>query len=80
MYGVPYMEAQVAQPLELRLRGFSPRELNERAKAECAARFGAGGFSIEECRCVPCVCSLGGHVRLYEAHVLVRPIATPATS
>jgi len=69
------MERQAPETLELTLRGFSPRELALLAQQRCASYFGSDGFSLEECRCVPCVCSLGGRVHLYETHVVARPLA-----
>jgi hypothetical protein len=74
------MEAQAAQPYELTLRGFSPRELSERAKHLCSLHFGGAAFEVSECRCVPCVCSLGGRVRLYETRVVACPIGTPVAA
>jgi hypothetical protein len=79
MYGVPYMNVQVAPPFELTLRGFSPRELRSRAQHRCASHFDACPFRVDEVRCVPCVCSIGGRVRLYEAHILASPLPGPAT-
>lgn len=67
---MPYMEGQAVQPYEVTLRGFSPRELVVRAQRQCASHFGDGGFCIEQATCYPCVCSLGGRVRLYEARVI----------
>jgi hypothetical protein len=75
---VSYGEAvAVSEPFEVVLRGFSPRELTAQAEQRCASHFGACAFRVEECRCVPCVCSLGGHVRLYEARVVARPVTAP---
>jgi hypothetical protein len=79
VYGVPYMDAQVPQPLELTLRGFSPRELTARGEARCASHFGTCPFRLDEVRCVPCVCSIGGRVRLYEAHLVATPLPTAAS-
>lgn len=70
------MDAQGSQTYAVTLRGFSPRELSWRAERQCAMHFGADRFLVEEARCVPCMCSLGGHVRLYEAHLVVR-VAAP---
>ena len=72
MYGVPYMtaSASASEPFELTLRGFSPRELTVRAERECRKHFGECAWRIEEQTCVPCMGSLGGHVRLYEARVV----------
>jgi hypothetical protein len=72
------MATQEPQTLELTLRGFSPRELTARAEAQCASHFGGAEFQVEECRCVPCVCSVGGRVRLYEARVVAHAVANPA--
>lgn len=73
MYGFPYMQAQASETFAFTLRGFSPRELAAEAEHRCSLHFGPCGFRLEECTCVPCVCSLGGRVRLYEAHVVARP-------
>jgi hypothetical protein len=69
MYGVPYMAA-VEERFELTIRGFSPRELCARAEGECAKHFGERGWQICEQRCRPCLVSLGGRVKLYEATVV----------
>ena len=53
--------------LELTLRGFSPRELNALAERECRKHFGTCAWRYDEATCVPCMGSVGGHVRLYEA-------------
>ncbi len=78
MYGVPYMTAsgsasqslRLTQSLELTLRGFSPRELTVRAEHECRRHFGECAWRIDEATCVPCMGTLGGRVRLYEAHIV----------
>lgn len=70
MYGVPYMSAAADEHFELTLRGFSPRELELTAARECRKHFGECAWRIEEQTCVPCMGSLGGHVRLYEAHIV----------
>lgn len=70
MYGVPYMTGSSVESFELILRGFSPRELNARAEQECRKHFGGCAWQIDEATCVPCVCTLGGRVRLYEAKVV----------
>jgi hypothetical protein len=72
MYGVPYMtaSASVSDQFELTLRGFSPRELTVRAERECRKHFGECAWRIDEATCVPCMGTLGGRVRLYEAHVV----------
>jgi hypothetical protein len=78
MYGVPYMTVsasatqslELTQPLELTLRGFSPRELTVRAERECRKHFGECAWRIDEATCVPCMGTLGGRVRLYEAHIV----------
>jgi hypothetical protein len=74
MYGVPYMSVQLAPPFELTLRGFSPRELRARAEERCASHFAQCPFRVDEVRCVPCVCSIGGRVRLYEARIVARAL------
>ena len=56
--------------LTLTLRGFSPRELTAQAERECRKHFGECAWRIDEATCVPCMGSLGGHVRLYEARVV----------
>jgi len=71
---------EAATPLfEVRLRGFSPRELTAQAEQRCASHFGDERFTVQEARCVPCVCSIGGRVRLYEAHVVASPLGAPST-
>jgi hypothetical protein len=70
MYGVPYMSATAEEHFELTLRGFSPRELRRNAERECRKHFGECAWSIEEQTCVPCMGSLGGHVRLFEARIV----------
>lgn len=74
MYGVPYMTASSSESksFELTLRGFSPRELTARAEHECRKHFGGCAWQIDEATCVPCMGTLGGRVRLYEARVLAR--------
>jgi hypothetical protein len=59
-----------AEPFQLTLRGFSPRELNRCAERACRKHFGDRGWRIEECRCVPCVCTLGGRALLYETRIV----------
>lgn len=76
VYGVPYMDSELDPVFQVTLRGFSRSELAVRAKRQCALHFGAEGFRVEEQACVPCVCSLGGRVRLYEAHFVATPVAT----
>ncbi len=78
MYGVPYMSDEGARSFEFVLRGFSPRELSALAERRCASHFGERSFRVDEARCVPCVCSLGGRVRLYEARVVARPLLAAA--
>jgi len=58
---------------EVTVRGFSPRELEARAEGECARHFGEKGFRMCERTCAPCLVSLGGRVRLYEARVVAEP-------
>jgi hypothetical protein len=71
MYGVPYsMSATEHEQFELTLRGFSPRELRQNAERECRKHFGECAWSIEEQTCVPCMGSLGGRVRLFEARIV----------
>jgi len=53
---------------EVTLRGFSPRELAASAERECARHFGDCPFKISEASVCPCLVSLGGRARLYEAH------------
>ena len=59
-----------AQKLELTLRGFSPRELTARADRECKQHFGECAWHVDLSTCVPCMGTLGGRVRLYEAHIV----------
>jgi hypothetical protein len=61
--------------LELILRGFSPRELAKNVERECRQHFGQCAWRIDESTCVACMGSLGGRVRLYEAHVVASPVA-----
>jgi hypothetical protein len=60
------------ESLELTIRGFSPRELTVLAERECRRHFGECAWRIDESTCVPCMGTLGGRVRLYEAHVVAR--------
>lgn len=69
------MDCEAELPFELTLRGFSRRELALRAQHQCALHFGEQGFRVEEAACFPCVCSLGGRVRLYEARFVATPLA-----
>jgi hypothetical protein len=55
---------------EVRLRGFSPRELQRRAEHAAACHFGTCPFRVEEATVTPCMVSCGGRVRLYEAHLV----------
>jgi hypothetical protein len=64
------MSATADEHLELTLRGFSPRELERNATRECRKFFGECAWRIEEQTCAPCMGSLGGHVLLYEAHLI----------
>jgi len=64
------MTASATDCFELTLRGFSPRELQGLAERECRRHFGECAWRIEAATCVPCMGSLGGHVRLYEAKVV----------
>ena len=52
---------------EVTLRGFSPRELAVNAERACARHFGDCPFKISEASVCPCLGSLGGRARLYEA-------------
>jgi len=70
MYGVPYMSSADIESLELTLRGFSPRELSAVAERECRRHFGTCAWELDEASCVPCMGSVGGRVRLYEARFL----------
>jgi hypothetical protein len=72
------MDTEVGQAFEVTLRGFSPRELALRAEERCASHFQGCRFRFEQTRCVPCVCSLGGRVRLYEARFVASPLTEPA--
>ncbi len=67
MYGVPYMPATAITSLELTLRGFSPRELSAYAERQCRKHFGTCAWKLDQASCVPCMGTLGGRVRLYEA-------------
>jgi hypothetical protein len=64
------MTASVSEFFELTIRGFSPRELNATAERECRRHFGGCAWRVDEATCIPCMGSLGGHVRLYETHVV----------
>jgi hypothetical protein len=64
------MSTTATECFELTLRGFSPRELNERADRECRKHFGECAWRIDEATCSPCMGTLGGRVRLYEAKVV----------
>jgi hypothetical protein len=72
LYGVPYMTASATdgEKIELTLRGFSPRELNVLAERQCRKHFGECAWRIDEATCIPCMGTLGGRVRLYEAHIV----------
>ncbi len=76
---MPYMTIPSGIPSNLEsfvltLRGFSPRELVAQAERQCKRHFGECAWQIEEATCVPCMGSVGGHVRLYEAHVVASGI------
>ena len=73
MYGVPYMSVSTEESFELTLRGFSPRELTAHAERECRKHFGECAWRIDEATCAPCMGTTGGHVLLYEAHIVARP-------
>ena len=64
------MSATAEEHFEVTLRGFSPRELRATAERECRKHFGQCAWRIDEVTCVPCMGTLGGRVRLYEAHVV----------
>jgi hypothetical protein len=66
------MTASASESLELTLRGFSPRELTALAERRCRKHFGECAWKIDEQTCVPCMGTLGGRVRLYEARVVAR--------
>ena len=69
--------AAASRSFELTLRGFSPRELTVVAERECRKHFGECAWRIDEQTCVPCMGSLGGHVRLYEARVVAHGESRP---
>ena len=69
MYGVPYMTASASEPFAFTLRGFSPRELDLQVERECRKHFGECAWKIEEATCAPCMGTLGGRIRLYEARI-----------
>ena len=52
------------------LRGSRPRSPERRAENECRKRLGECAWQIDEATCVPCMGSLGGRVRLYEARIV----------
>jgi hypothetical protein len=64
------MAASESDSFELILRGFSPKELNTRAVNECRKHFGECAWRIDESTCIPCMGTLGGRTRLYEAHIV----------
>jgi hypothetical protein len=57
----------VPERFEVTLRGFSPRELTATAERECARHFGECQWKISEASVCPCLVSIGGRPRLYEA-------------
>jgi hypothetical protein len=67
------LAASEGERYEVTLRGFSPRELWTRAEGACARHFGEQGWQMCEKTCAPCLVSLGGRVRLYEAHFVAEP-------
>jgi hypothetical protein len=69
------MSTSAGESFELTLRGFSPRELTQTAERECRRHFGECAWRIDEATCAPCMGTLGGHVRLYEAHIVASPDA-----
>jgi hypothetical protein len=70
----PSDSRSTAEGLELTLRGFSPRELVACAERECRLHFGECAWRVDEVTCIPCMGSLGGRVRLYEAHVVASSV------
>ncbi|HEY4347238.1 MAG TPA: hypothetical protein VGM80_06570 [Gaiellaceae bacterium] len=62
------MTASESESFELTLRGFSPRELSARAENECRKHFGECAWQLDQATCVPCMGTLGGRIRLFEAH------------
>jgi homoaconitase/3-isopropylmalate dehydratase large subunit len=64
------MTASESESFTFTLRGFSPRELGAQAERECRKHFGECAWKIEESTCAPCMGTLGGRVRLYEARVV----------
>jgi hypothetical protein len=72
---MPYMSATLdptPEHFEVTLRGFSPRELTVRAERECARHFGECQWRISEASVCPCLVSLGGRARLYEARFVAK--------
>ena len=80
MYCVPDMTgselATTQETIEITLRGFSPRELVACAERECRRHFGECAWKIDQTTCVPCMGSLGGRVRLYEARVVAHTVTS----
>jgi hypothetical protein len=71
MYGVPYMTASAREEsFSFTLRGFSPSELDAQAERECRKHFGECAWKIDEATCAPCMGTLGGRIRLYEARIV----------
>ncbi len=56
----------VMAPETVVLRGFSPRELRERARCRFDERFGQGCWRLCDEETRPCLVSIGGRVRMYE--------------
>jgi hypothetical protein len=64
------MDATLESPpqrFEITLRGFSTQELTAAAERKCAQFFGECPFKISEATVCPCLVSIGGRPRLYEA-------------
>jgi len=72
------MSATEVEHFELTLRGFSPRELHALAERECRKHFGTCAWRFDEATCVPCMGSVGGRVRLYEARYVATGRASDA--
>jgi hypothetical protein len=64
------MSASASESFEVTLRGFSPRELRAAAERECRRHFGECAWQIDEETCKACMGTVGGRVRLYEAHIV----------
>ena len=62
-------------PQEIVVRASCRAALEGRAVKECRRRFGDCPFQLSEGTVCPCMVSLGGHVRLWEARFQVRTAA-----